>query len=684
MMKKQKRMLQKLLFAVLCCSLLMGLVACGGNSLRIDAPETVNAESGLYTSPEYQVVDADGKPVEGMTVRLKSVSDPDGKNVVVTPDGKKFTANKAGTYTLIYTADDKKVKDAEVRLNVTKKADPPTILIDEYSEIQDVYINGFTYYVPYFTFSSDADLTKSWMKIWHIDGAGTRTEIKPENNQFTAAYDDGSYEIVIHAENADGVSQEFKYTTRAAAGPQEKVEGKIGYFDDPFGIEQFYQHNAEMRYTTEKAYEDESGSLEVVFKSGGTGIFGQMRNLIQKDVSEYDYLVYRVFNPNDFKVFMVFSEWFGYKDCDPGVWTEIKVPVEAIIDRDGADPGSPAIHSLEDITGLVFMAYHDYKPLENGNKIYLSALYAVKTIDAPEEIIPGKIGYFDEMFGAAQFEAVKSEIEFVTEKAFGEEAGSLKVTFLPGTVNTFGKLIKLTETDMSSYDYLILRVFNPNTAAIWFSVEECEPNIDVKLIPGEWTEVKIPVSRLVNSEDLTNLDFRGAQESWASLEPNTVLYLSAMYAVKEQTAGPSEIIPGKLGYFDEEYGEQQFAPANVGLDFNTEKKHDTEQGSLQLTIQAGNNGTIGHFQNLTEEDLSTYTTIEFYVFNAWTEEIWFTVLGITDVKCSSSSWTKVTIEVSKLTESGKTLEEVELKAAKTNWAALDENTVLYLSSIFAV
>ena len=79
-MKKTKRMLQKLLFAVLCCSLLMGLVACGGNSLRIDAPETVNAESGLYTSPEYQVVDADGKPVEGMTVRLKSVSDPDGKN----------------------------------------------------------------------------------------------------------------------------------------------------------------------------------------------------------------------------------------------------------------------------------------------------------------------------------------------------------------------------------------------------------------------------------------------------------------------------------------------------------------------------------------------------------------------------------------------------------------------------
>ena len=101
------------LLTVLCAAFLAGAVACSDNpTLRIDAPATVSAESGLYTSPEYRVVDADGNTVEGMTVRLKSVTDPDGQNVVITPDGKKFTANKAGTYILIYTADDSKVKDA--------------------------------------------------------------------------------------------------------------------------------------------------------------------------------------------------------------------------------------------------------------------------------------------------------------------------------------------------------------------------------------------------------------------------------------------------------------------------------------------------------------------------------------------------------------------------------------------
>ena len=672
------------LLTVLCAAFLAGAVACSDNpTLRIDAPATVSAESGLYTSPEYRVVDADGNTVEGMTVRLKSVTDPDGQNVVITPDGKKFTANKAGTYILIYTADDSKVKDAEVRLDVTKNAEPPSILIDEYAEIQDVYINGFTYYVPYFTYSSDADLTKCWMKIWHVADDGTRTEIIPENNQFTAAYDDGSYEVIIHAENAGGVYQEYKYTIRAAAGPQKIVEGKIGYFDDPFGVEQFYQHNAEMKYTTEIAYEEENGSLEVTFKSGGTGIFGQMRNLVQKDVSDYDYLVYRVYNPNDFKVFMVFSEWFGYKDCEPGVWTEIKVPVEAIIDRDSEDPGSQTIFSLEDITGLVFMAYNNYQPLETGNKIYLSALYAEKAPDAPEETVPGKIGYFDEVFGEAQIEAVKSEIKFTTEKAYESEAGSLKVTFLPGTVNTFGKLIKLTETDMTEYDSIVMRVFNPNADPIWFSVEETDPNIDVSLAPGVWTEVRIPVSRLVNAADLTGLELKGAQANWASLEPNTVIYLSAMYAEKEQNSGPSEIIPGKLCYYDEEYGLQQFAADHVELSYSTEVKNGSEQGALQLTIQAGNNGTIGHFQNLTETDLSKYTVVEFYVYNAWTDAIWFTVLGITDVSCVPSEWTKVSIDLAKLASADTSLDTVELKAAKSNWASLDENTVIYLSSVSA-
>lgn len=688
------------LLTVLCLACFAGAVACSREpSMRIDTPETAFAESGLYTSPEYQVVDTDGNPVEGMTVRLKSVVDPDGEKVIVTPDGKKFTANKEGVYTLVYTANNGDVKESTVRLTVTQKVEPPTILIDEAAEIPDAYIKGFTYYVPYFTYSSEADFTKSWMKIWHEAADETRTEIVPDNNQFTAGYESGSYEIIIHAENSAGVFREYKYSVRAAAGPQEIVEGKIGYFDETFGVEQVYRYNVEMKFTTEKKYGNEKGCTEVTFKSSNTGLYAEFHTLAQKDISEYDYLVYRVFNPNDFEIFVVFHVWFGLQTCAPGVWTEVKVPVEAILDRD-EDPtyqGSLQIHSLEDITGLTFMAYNNYKPLENGDKIYLSALYAVKDLDAPEEIIPGKIGYFDEKFGEAQFEVVNSKIEFTTEKAYGEEAGSLKVTVLPGYVNTFGKLVKLTETDVSAYDSLVLRVFNPNTFKIWFSVEETEPNMDVSLTPNEWTEVRIPISRLVDSSKLAGFDFRVAQENWASLQPNTAIYLSVMYAEKSQNMGPSEVVPGKLCYFDEQYGVAQFAADHVAIEFSSDTKHGDEAGSLKLTVQTGNNGNIGHLLNLTETDLSGYKVVKFYVYNPGTEDMWFATEGkwfsvlkegkeenAQEVRCIAGEWTEVSINLSAITAAGKRLEEVALKANAFNWAALADDSTFYLSSVNAL
>lgn len=92
----------------------------------------------------------------------------------------------------------------------------------------------------------------------------------------------------------------------------------------------------------------------------------------------------------------------------------------------------------------------------------------LKAVYKPEKIIPGKIGYFDEKFGEPQFKVVNSKIEFTMEKAYGEEVGSLKVTVLLGYVHTFGKLVKLTEVDVSAYDSLVLRVFNPNNYEAYF------------------------------------------------------------------------------------------------------------------------------------------------------------------------------------------------------------------------
>lgn len=322
----------------------------------------------------------------------------------------------------------------------------------------------------------------------------------------------------------------------------------------------------------------------------------------------------------------------------------------------------------------------------------------LKAVYKPEKIIPGKIGYFDEKFGESQFKVVNSKIEFTTEKAYGEEVGSLKVTVLPGYVHTFGKLVKLTEVDVSAYDSLVLRVFNPNNYEAYFFLAEegVSTTMDYLLKPNEWTEVRIPISRLSNAKDLMGLDFKVAQKNFASLEPNTTIYLSAMYAEKDQNSGPSEVVPGKLCYFDEQYGVAQFAADHVAIEFSSDTKHGDEAGSLKLTVQTGNNGNIGHLLNLTETDLSGYKVAKFYVYNPGTEDMWFATEGkwfsvlkegkeenAQEVRCIAGEWTEVSINLSAITAAGKRLEEVALKANAFNWAALADDSTFYLSSVNA-
>lgn len=220
--------------------------------------------------------------------------------------------------------------------------------------------------------------------------------------------------------------------------------------------------------------------------------------------------------------------------------------------------------------------------------------------------------------------------------------------------------------------------------------------MDYLLKPNEWTEVRIPISRLSNAKDLMGLDFKVAQKNFASLEPNTTIYLSAMYAEKDQNSGPSEVVPGKLCYFDEQYGVAQFAADHVAIEFSSDTKHGDEAGSLKLTVQTGNNGNIGHLLNLTETDLSGYKVVKFYVYNPGTEDMWFATEGkwfsvlkegkeenAQEVRCIAGEWTEVSINLSAITAAGKRLEEVALKANAFNWAALADDSTFYLSSVNA-
>lgn len=675
----------------------------------IDVPdETLSAECGEYIFPQYNVVDADGNIQTGYTVRVRQVLDPDDDNVVLSLDGTKIYANVEGVYKITYTADNNNVEEGVLKVRFTRSATAPTIIIDEASEIPQAYIQGFEYYAPYFIYGAGADLTKSYMTITHVSEDDEETEIVLVDNKFTAQFDEGNYEILIHVESASGLYNDYTYTVRAVAGPQEVVEGKIGYFDDPFGVEQFWTLSSELKYTTEISYGDESGSMEVTIKSDSLGVYGEMINMIQKDVSDYDYLVYRVYNPNNFDVTVVFSEWFGLVNCPKNEWTEAKIPVGAIIDHSGTDYiGSPKIVSLEDITGLVFhvYAYDDvttqYQPLPAGSKIYLSAMYAEKMPELdPGLVEEGKIAYFDNVYGVYQLKQMlnaNARFEFSTEQKYGDEAGSVKVTIVEASAGySYAQLARPYITDVSSYDYIVFYLYNAGTESLFAGVET-QPggtwaqNYSPLCPAGQWTKIKVQVANLASAEDITDLTLGIATTAWASPAQNTVIYLSAMYGIMEGQDGPNTVVPDKIGYFDEQYGIWQLSVFNDNAEFelSTEQKYGSETGSLKVTITQENLGYS--FAALTEPyitDVSVYDYIVFYLYNAGdqsfyggveTNALWANVTPL----CQTGVWTEIKVPTANLT-SATDITGLTIGIATSGWASPAQNTVIYLSAMYGV
>lgn len=141
MRTKTKSLLLFVLVAVMAVCTALALAACGGSGLRIDVPEDpVEAEFGNYNLPEYNVVDANGVIMMGYTVRVVSVTDPDGDPVEIAYN--QIGLNKEGIYRVTYTADSGDVPDAVLQLDAADRT-PPGITVT--SEIPRFFIKGNTY-----------------------------------------------------------------------------------------------------------------------------------------------------------------------------------------------------------------------------------------------------------------------------------------------------------------------------------------------------------------------------------------------------------------------------------------------------------------------------------------------------------------------------------------------------------
>ena len=544
---------------------ILSLTACfnsnkGGEEFFINVPEEpILAELGSYDLPKFVVVDKDNLIKAGYQVIVKKVVDPNGKEVKIAYN--KINATVTGVYTIVYTEVNGKVADAELKVNFADRTAPVLDIKDE--ALPQYYIQGMRYTLPVYSLSGDPALEKCYIKVYYLaETGGEKTEVTVTDGAFTVEYNKGFYQILIHAEDATGNAKDYTFNIEAT-GPSEIVEGKIIYSDEPFGVSQLSLLWSvwSIEYSTEKAWENEAGSIKVTASSGGTDYL-ILSKLIQKNVKAYDSLVMRVYNANDYEVYTGCA-WFGDTVLAPNAWTEVVLSLSDL-NTLGSHPSVQGLKPTSaNLENLSIRFWNDYKSntLTAGSELYVSAMYADnRGTSGPSEVKDDVIAYYDEMWGASQgsfFWPDCNKQQYVTDVKYGNEAGSLKITCLKDKQDwNYYILNNPSITDVSKYDFIEFYVYNPTANDFLIQLLWCG---DTTCKAGEWTLVRFPVSLIkegvtdvnnvkIPATDITNLSLC----IWTkNMTKGDCIYFSQMkggYSTDVEPEPNPEPLPEELNY----------------------------------------------------------------------------------------------------------------------------------------
>ena len=402
-MKMRKRNVFLLLAAVLLVAS-FALAACGTKKVgHIDIPATLEADLGVYVSPDYDVVDDNGVVLYGYDVRIKQVKDPNGEKVDVT--NESVSVQNAGVYTFVYTADSKKVKDATVKIDFADRT-APRVNYDP-SNLPSFFIKGNSYSMPDYTLSGDYVAAKCRAKVFHIAADSTETEVAVSGNRFKVEQD-GKYAIRIHVEDAAGNANDYEYV-RNVDGPVATKENTVLYFGEEFGARQMKMREAD-KYTGEfvskenapaavRAKETDKGYFAVKFNgtsetdhNEGYAIIDVPAIVDVRDFSELSLWVYYD-GDNKFPAYnddgtvkstedkvVVGSTWWNDTTVPNKTWTQVTWSVNDWgnnLDKNGKQVGT------SDISGTLIRMLFDYK----------------------EKVKPNGTFYFTEMVGTPKVPA---------------------------------------------------------------------------------------------------------------------------------------------------------------------------------------------------------------------------------------------------------------------------------------
>ena len=671
------------LFLTMLIALSVCSVACDKPSQSPEPPTKVaisfvkegNVEIEMYKSKIIQITNEN--PINMITwsaedssvVKLES-------EIFADKLSAKITGLKVGT-TKIVVSDG--TDSISTTVNVIQPKYPPTINVKD----KIVAFTGETYdLLPTFTYDNAVleDITFEYVSsdesILQTNADGKITPISFGNAVVTVKANFMGDEIV-------------KNVSVTVIEKPVSVTNKIGYFDSAYGAYQLTSESAQLSFSESVAYGDESGSLEILVTQNDGVFKGAFASLIQKNISNTAYVLFRVYNPNDVAIVVEFDEDIGATVCNSNQWTTVICKTADIQKAEGLN------NQTADIAGLTLMAYaQDGSASLKEKKLYVSSMTA-------EEKEEGKIGYFDTIYGVTQITSPTDadanqvvDIEYSTEVKYGDEKGSTKITWnVAPPAGESAYLVDLIQKDVSNYDYLIFRIYNPSDSDIifkfqpWIGWARCTTN--------SWSDVKVTseeIATVKNLTDITGLVF--LFEGGADLIGKSV-YLSAM------TAGIEEIVDGGEG---EEGGELEelegvkiigfdksavsdsadmYCP-NASKSYSTEVKYGNEVGSTKLVQGAGGSNIL--FESwFTSADLSVYDYIVFRVYNANDYAIKFELDWLPLVTCAVGVWTDVKINVSDLPVNYQTnLNGIQFKAMDDATNQAREGLTIYLSAMYGV
>lgn len=498
--KKMRKLFASIAILVACVLSLGAFAACGGDGTENDGetPAQVQyqidvtdlsfpaGEVGVrYTLPTPSVKDRSGQVVTEFEVEIKELKDPDGNTTPTAVGG--FTPGKFGTYTVTYTCNDERVKDASATFTISDNGDP----VINTSAVNRFMFVGHEYDMPALN-ASDAggiDETKGGVRLLNANGE----DITPAVGKITFK-EAGIYTFEFTAFDLSGNSTTAEvevYVTETEAQP-----GQITYWDAGSEALKAQLTSAAEAIPTMPMPETEwvktglpgevpdevsqSGALKIT--ATGTARFtGFALTCAITDWSDYDYLGFWVYNPTDYVMAVGFIRSADEHTfiLAPDAWTYITLDAKQGDYIDANYVG----HDVDDRQQIVLGIYDRYgkdatgtnvtHDVAEGTEFYMSNIVLGKNADDDVLVHFGEKasmqelwiheGFMDLTFAAVEKSALPAEIGSAWEDPY-----ALRITrgeTAIASVAQRGMSIRYKvsgDAFDSEYPYYLLTVYNPN------------------------------------------------------------------------------------------------------------------------------------------------------------------------------------------------------------------------------